>query len=95
MVDEQVDTWLSQQKRMIEHREAAQAQHRAAEVPAGDVAVSTAAELEEMLDLSWLASPWSTVRYLVRQDPDPDLPSMQTDEDARRFVTTMLKEMTQ
>ena len=94
VVDGQVDTWLSQQKRMIEHREAAQAQHRAAEVPARDVAVSTAAELEEMLDLSWLTSPWSTVRYLVRKDPDPDLPPMETDEDARRFVTEMMRDLT-
>ncbi|QDO87552.1 hypothetical protein FNH13_03700 [Ornithinimicrobium ciconiae] len=96
MVDQQVDLWLSQQQTMIEHREQMAAKHAADEVPTGDVA-ATAAELEEMLDLSWLASPWSMIRFLARkateESPDPDLPPLETDEDARTFVTSMLKDL--
>ena len=96
-VDRQVDGWLRQQEQMVRHRTQAQAELAAAEVPLGDLTGRTGAELNAMLDLSWLATPWSTVRFLVRQGSrdgmDDDLPDLETDADARRFVTDLVKEL--
>lgn len=37
------------------------------------------------------------IRFLARkateESPDPDLPPLETDEDARKFVTSMLKDL--
>ncbi|WP_256841994.1 hypothetical protein [Ornithinimicrobium cryptoxanthini] len=96
-VDRQVDGWLRQQEQMVTHRTLAQAELAAAEDPLGDLTGRTGAELNAMLDLSWLATPWSTVRFLVRQASrdgmDDDLPDLATDADARRFVTDLLKDV--
>lgn len=95
LVDDQVDLWLSQQELLIEHREKAQAEHAAADVAKGDLSVATAAQFNELMDLSWLASPWSAIRHLVRKarEEDEDLPQLDTDEDARRFLASMLEDL--
>lgn len=96
-VDRQVDRWLQQQEQMVRHRTLAQAELAADEAPLGDFTGRTGAELHEMLDLSWLATPWSTVRFLVRQASrdgiDDDLPDLETDADAKKFVTDIFKEL--
>ena len=96
-VDQQVGVWLRQQEQMVAHRIRAQAELSAAEEPLGDLSGRTGAELNAMLDLSWLATPWSAVRFLVRQASrdgmDDDLPDLQTDADAREFVTGILKDL--
>lgn len=99
MVDEQVDFWLAQQRTLIDHREQAQAKHRADQGMRESLQAhrATAAELEEMLDLSWLSSPWSAFRFMAKKanedEPDPDLPPLETDEDARKFVTKLIKDL--
>ncbi|WP_154402089.1 hypothetical protein [Ornithinimicrobium cavernae] len=98
MVDQQVDLWLSQQETIIAHHEQAQVAQREAGRLNPDPSHPTAAEINEMMDLSWLATPWSTVRYLARQaakdsPADDDLPPLETDEDARKFVTGLLKDL--
>jgi len=82
---------------MVRYIAEKQAELLATPDPADHLVPTTAAELNEWLDLSWLATPWSTVRHLMTKgaDADDDLPPMRTDEDARRYVTTMLKEMTE
>ncbi|MCK0110677.1 hypothetical protein MWU75_00760 [Ornithinimicrobium sp. F0845] len=94
-VDTQVDNWLRSQEAMVKHIAEQQAQLTATPDPADQVDLSTAAELNDWLDLSWLATPWSTVRHLMSKgsETDDDLPVLETDEDARRYVTTMFKEM--
>jgi len=96
-VDRQVDSWLRPQEEMVRYIAEKQAELLATPDPADHLVPTTAAELNEWLDLSWLATPWSTVRHLMTKgaDADDDLPPMRTDEDARRYVTTMLKEMTE
>lgn len=95
-VDRQVDDWLGHQERMLEHIATARRVLQEAEAPRGDLLGATAEEVNEMLDLSWLATPWSTVRFLARQareeSVDPDLPALESDEDARRFVTDLLSD---
>lgn len=96
-VDRQVDGWLRQQEQMVTHRSLAQAHLAVVEDPMGDLTGLTGAELNAILDLSWLATPWSAVRFLVRQASrdgmDDELPDLETDADARRFVTGLLKEL--
>lgn len=96
-VDRAVDTWLGHQVDMVELRARSKQELQEAEAPLADRDSASAAEIEEMLDLSWLATPWSTVRFLARKaredsPEDPDQPTLDTDEDVQRFVTQMLKE---
>lgn len=95
-VDRQVDTWLRTQEEMVRYTAEQQARLRAAPEDTLRVDRLTAAELNAWLDLSWLATPWSAVRHLARGgDPGGDAPPVESDEEARRYVTTMLRELTQ
>lgn len=95
-VDSQVDRWLRAQEEMVRHIADQQARLRAADDSGADFHLASAEELNQWLDLSWLATPWSTVRHLVSRGggPGDDLPALESDEDARRCVTSMVKEMT-
>lgn len=94
-VDKQVDFWLRRQEDMVELLARKRIELRTSAPPVAAPSYATAAEFNQMADLSWLATPWSTVRFLVRKetDPDEDLPPMETDEDARRFVSVILKDL--
>lgn len=97
LVEEEIEAWLAQQKQMVEHIATNRAELNHTPDPAVGFAGATVAELNALLDTSWLASPWSAVRHLAKQSAadgvDDDLPPMETDEDARRFVTDILKEL--
>lgn len=94
LVDQQVDLWLHHQELMISHREQAQPAHREAGNLITDLSALIAAEVNEPGGLSWLASPWSTVRHLVQRagGQNEDQPPIKTDADARRFVTDVLQD---
>lgn len=95
-VDRQVDDWLRQQERMLEQGALARAEVEAQ----GDRPFVLT---DELMDLSWLSSPWSTVRRLVEMERsaetgagagagDAGVPPVGTDDEARRFVTDLLRE---
>ncbi|GAA1161270.1 hypothetical protein [Ornithinicoccus hortensis] len=95
-VDRQVDAWLRQQEVVLQ--EGARARAAAEAQDPGHLELT-----DELVDLSWLASPWSTVRKMVQLErsrtapagagqDQSDVPSVDTDEEARRFVTDFLRE---
>lgn len=89
-VDRQVGAWLARQQVLLEAGAKARAEAEARD----DIPLLLT---DEVMDLSWLSSPWSTVRQMIEREraapgSERDIPAVQTDEEAQRFVTQMLRE---
>lgn len=91
-VDERVDRWIENQERAVESVERAQ---REAELGDGSIQPELT---DEWVDLSWLSSPWSTVRRLMTMDQEaagdahPDDPDLATDAGVQRMLREALRE---